>query len=79
MPLTLDVKPNGAVSPYIGAGLATNTDSTGKTNALLSGGLDIRIWQSLRADASINYVFQSTSVDSNGRDIEGSVVLYYRF
>lgn len=79
MPITIDVKPQGPVSPYFGAGIATNTDSTGETNAMLSGGIDFRLMNNLRADASINYIFESSKYDDNGRDIEASVVLYYKF
>jgi hypothetical protein len=79
IPLTIDYKPLGPVNPYFGAGIATNTDSTGETNAILSAGVDIRLVKNLRADASINYIFENSRYDENGRDIEASVVLYYKF
>jgi hypothetical protein len=79
MPLTIDYKPLGPVNPYLGAGIATNTDSTGETNVMISAGIDVRLIKNLRADASINYIFESSRYDQNGRDIEASVVLYYKF
>jgi len=79
MPITIDVKPLGPVNPYFGAGIATNTDSTGETNGMVSGGIDIRLMKNLRADASINYIFESSKYDEDSRDIEASVVLYYKF
>ena len=52
MPITIDVKPLGPVNPYFGAGIATNTDSTGETNGMLSGRIDVRLMKNLRAATS---------------------------
>ena len=43
MPITIDVKPLGPVNPYFEGGIATNTDSTGETNGMLSGRIDVRL------------------------------------
>jgi hypothetical protein len=79
MPLTLDFKLTPWLSPYLGGGIATNTDSTGKTNGMLSLGADISISRHIAIDLGLNYVFQSDSIDSNGRDLEFTSVLYVRF
>ena len=79
LPLTLDLKPLSWFSPYLGGGIATNTDSSGKTNGMLSFGTDISIGRKFSLDIGANYIFQSNIYDNNNRDIEFSTVLYYRF
>jgi opacity protein-like surface antigen len=79
LPLTLDLKPLSWFSPYLGGGIATNTDTSGKTDGMLSLGADISISRKLSLDIGINYIFQSNTFDNNNRDIEFSTVLYYRF
>ena len=79
MPLTLDLKPTNWLSPYLGGGIATNTDSTGKTDGMFSMGVDISINRNLAIDIGMNYIFQSSSVDSNKGDFEFTSVLYLRF
>jgi opacity protein-like surface antigen len=77
MPLTLDFAPDQSFSPFIGAGIATNTDSNGKTEPLFTAGVDIRITSNLSFAASINVVYQSS--DEDNRDVEALTVLYFRF
>lgn len=79
MPLTLDLKATSWLTPYVGAGIATNTDSTGQTNGMLSFGADIGLGRNLAIDLGANYIIQPANVDSNGRDIEFTSVLYLRF
>lgn len=79
MPLTLDLKATSWLNPYLGGGIATNTDSTGQTNGMVSLGADISISRNLAIDLSVNYIIQSNADDSNGRDIELTSVLYLRF
>lgn len=77
MPLTLDIQPNAKVSPYIGAGIATNTDSNGNTQAMVSAGVDISVAKHISLVAGLNYIIQSS--DSDGRDLEALTALYFRF
>jgi hypothetical protein len=77
MPVTLDFAPNYWVSPYIGIGIATNTDSNGSTDLLLSAGLDFRLTKNISIVTGLNYIRQTDDADS--RDIEGITVLYLRF
>lgn len=79
MPLTFDLKPTSWLSPYLGGGIATNTDSTGKTNGMLSFGADISISRNVAINLSLNYIFQSSTLDNNSRDIEFNTVIYWRF
>jgi opacity protein-like surface antigen len=79
MPLTLDVKPTSWLSPYLGGGIATNTDSTGQTNGMLSLGADISISRNLAIDLGMNYIFQPNAIDSTNGDFEFTSVLYLRF
>lgn len=79
MPLTLDVKATSWLTPYAGGGIATNTDSTGQTNGMLSLGADISLSRNLAIDLGVNYIIQPASIDSNGRDFEFNSVLYLRF
>lgn len=77
MPLTLDLKLTTWLNPYVGGGIATNTDSTGKTQGMLSFGTDIFITNNLAIDLGMNYILQTA--DSDNRDIEFTSVLYLRF
>jgi hypothetical protein len=77
MPLTLDFAPDGLFSPFFGLGIATNTDSNGKTEPMVSAGVDLNITPNLSIAASINVVYQSGDEDS--RDVEALTVLYFRF
>lgn len=79
MPLTLDLKLNSWLNPYLGGGIATNTDSTGKTNGMISLGVDIMIHRNLALDLGMNYVFQPSDLDGDRRDLEFTSVLYLRF
>jgi opacity protein-like surface antigen len=77
LPVTIDMSPNGWLSPFAGAGIATNTDSLGNVNALFTAGLDIRLLKQLTLNLGANYIVQP--VDSDERDIEAYTVLYFRF
>ena len=77
MPLTLDLYPNKLISPYAGVGVATNTDSTGNANAMVTAGLDINFAKHLSLGLGINYIFQTS--DQDNRDVEAFTLLYYRF
>jgi len=79
MPLTVNLKPNSWLSPYLGVGIATNTDSTGKTDAMVSLGADISLSRNIAIDLGFNYIFQSSSLDTNNRDLELGALIYWRF
>jgi opacity protein-like surface antigen len=77
MPLTLDLYPNSQFSPYAGVGVATNTDSNGNTDAMITAGLDINLVKHLSFSLGINYIIETS--DQDNRDVEAFTVLYYRF
>ena len=77
MPLTLDLYPNSPISPYAGVGVATNTDSNGKADAMITGGLDINLVKHLSLSLGLNYIFEGS--DQDNKDLEAFTVLYYRF
>ncbi len=79
MPLTVDLKPTSWLSPYLGFGIATNTDSTGKVDAMMSLGADISLSRNIAIDLGLNYIFQSSNVDANNRDLELDAMIYWRF
>jgi opacity protein-like surface antigen len=79
MPLTLDLKPTSWLSPYLGFGIATNTDSIGKVDAMMSLGADISLSRNIAIDLGLNYIFQSSNVDANNRDLELDAMIYWRF
>jgi len=76
MPLTLDLFPRSILSPYLGAGLATNTDTTHATDAMLTGGMDLNLLPHLTLGLNVNYIFQSAISDT---DWEAMGLLYFRF
>ena len=77
MPLTLDIYPNSPVSPYAGVGVATNTDSNGNADAMITAGLDINLVKHLSLSLGLNYIFEGS--DQDNKDLEAFTVLYYRF
>jgi hypothetical protein len=76
MPLTFDFFRKALVSPYLGGGIATNTDSTGATNPMLTGGVDINITNNIVLGLNVNYIFQT---DIDDTDWQGMSLLYLRF
>lgn len=77
MPLTLDITPDGLFSPFIGLGVATNSDSNGDTEPMLSVGIDLNITANLTLAAAVNAIYQRD--DAGNSDIEALTVLYFRF
>jgi hypothetical protein len=65
MPLTLDLFPRAIISPYFGAGIATNTDTNNTTDAMLTGGIDLNLVRHLTLGLNINYIFQSELNDTD--------------
>jgi hypothetical protein len=76
MPLTVDFFRKALVSPYLGGGIATNTDSTRSTNPMLTGGVDINITRNIVLGFNVNYIFQT---DIDDTDWQGMTLLYLRF
>ncbi|MEB3327308.1 MAG: outer membrane beta-barrel protein [Synechococcus sp.] len=77
MPVTLDLYPNSQFSPYAGVGVATNTDSNGNADAMITAGLDINLVKHLSLGLGFNYIFETS--DQDNQDVEAFTVLYYRF
>ncbi len=61
-------------SPFLGGGLATNTDRSGELNFMLSAGLDLQVSEKFVLQVGGNYIFQS-----NDTDAELAVTLNYVF
>ncbi len=76
MPLTLDLFPRSLFSPYLGVGLATNTDNSHTTDAMLTGGIDLNLLRHLSLGMNVNYIIQAAQNDS---DWEAMALLYFRF
>jgi opacity protein-like surface antigen len=76
LPLTVDFNRRGFVSPYLGGGIATNTDNNGATNGMLTGGLDLNIHENVTLGFNVNYIFQP---DLNDTDWEAMTLLYLKF
>lgn len=76
VPLTLDLFHSSFISPYIGGGIATNTDGLGYTDGMFTGGLDINVTQYLTIGLNVNYIYQNNIDDT---DWEALGMLYLRF
>jgi hypothetical protein len=61
-------------SPFLGGGLATNTNRSGEVNFMLTTGLDFQINERLVLQGSGNYIFKS-----NDTDAELTITLNYLF
>ncbi len=77
LPLTLDLFRRSVVSPYLGGGIATNTYSTGETNAMLTGGIDLNITENVTLGFNVNYVFLPDGVTFDA--LQAMTLLYVRF
>ncbi|WP_216901230.1 outer membrane beta-barrel protein [Synechococcus sp. CCY 9618] len=77
LPLTLDLFRRSVVSPYLGGGIATNTYSTGQTNAMLTGGLDLNITRNITLGFNVNYVFLPDGVSFDA--VQAMTLLYVKF
>jgi len=77
LPLTLDLFRRSVVSPYLGGGIATNTYSTGQTNAMLTGGVDLNITQNVTLGFNVNYVFLPDGVTFDA--LQAMTLLYLKF
>lgn len=77
MPLTIDLFPTSRFSPYAGAGIATNTDSNGNTDAMITAGLDVNLAKHVSLSLGFNYIIETS--DSDNKDVEAFTVLYFRF
>lgn len=76
LPLTFDLFYNSLFSPYLGGGIATNTDNLGYTDGMLTGGLDINVTKWITIGLNVNYIFQ-TNIDDT--DWEALGMVYLRF
>ena len=76
LPLTFDLFYNSLISPYLGGGIATNTDNLGYTDGMLTGGLDINVTKWITIGLNVNYIFQ-TNIDDT--DWEALGMVYLRF
>jgi len=77
LPLTLDLFRRSVVSPYLGGGIATNTYSTGQTNAMLTGGVDLNISHNVTLGFNVNYVFLPDGVTFDA--LQAMTLLYLKF
>lgn len=77
LPLTLDLFRRSVVSPYLGGGIATNTYSTGQTNAMLTGGVDLNITQNVTLGFNVNYIFLPDGVTFDA--LQAMTLLYLKF
>jgi hypothetical protein len=76
LPLTFDLFHHSIISPYVGGGVATNTDGLGYTDGMLTGGVDVNITKYLTLGFNVNYIYQ-TNIDDT--DWEALGMLYLRF
>jgi hypothetical protein len=76
LPLTFDLFHSSFVSPYIGGGIATNTDGLGYTDGMFTGGLDLNLTKYLTIGLNLNYIYQNNIDDT---DWEALGMLYLRF
>lgn len=72
--LTGEMQTGSNWAPFLGAGLATNTDRSGETNSMVSAGVDIGISEKLVFSVGGNWIFQA---DDNDREV--NVTLNYLF
>jgi hypothetical protein len=76
VPVTFDLFHSALISPYIGGGIATNTDGLGYTDGMFTGGLDINVTKYLTVGLNVNYIYQNNIDDT---DWEALGMIYLRF
>jgi hypothetical protein len=77
LPLTLDFFRRSVVSPYVGAGIASNTYANRQTNAMLTGGVDLNITRNLTLGFNVNYIFLPDDVNLDA--VQAMTLLYLKF
>lgn len=78
MPLTVDLFPDSVVSPYVGGGIASNADMTGKTDPMATAGLDITIIEHVTLGLNANYIFTNPSDNKSNGEWQIMTLLYLR-
>lgn len=57
-------------TPFLGVGVATNTDGSGEVNSMFAGGLDLQISEKVVLQIGGNWIFQS---DDSDREITATI------
>lgn len=76
LPLTLETEIVTGLSPYIGGGIAINTDGLNQIDPMVTGGLDTSLANNLVLKLEVNLVFQT---NINDTDTEFVSTLNYAF
>jgi len=65
LPLTVEAEIAPGFSPYIGGGIAVNTDGLNKIDPMIMGGLDTSLTTNLVLKLELNLIFQTNINDSD--------------
>ncbi|MCS6812103.1 MAG: hypothetical protein NZ772_00790 [Cyanobacteria bacterium] len=76
VPLTAETKLTDGIYPFLGAGVAVNTDGLNKTDPMITGGLDLGLSKNVVVKTELNLIFQT---GINDTDLEFVSTLNYSF
>ncbi len=76
LPITVETEVYRGVYPFVGAGIAVNTDGLNRTDPMVTGGVDAAVARDLLLKLELNVIFQTAISDT---DLEFVSTLNYRF
>jgi hypothetical protein len=76
LPVTVETEAYRGVYPFVGAGIAVNTDGLNRTDPMVTGGVDAAVARNLLLKLELNVIFQTAVSDT---DLEFVSTLNYRF
>jgi len=76
LPVTVETKLADGVYPFVGAGIAVNTDGLNKTDPMITSGVDLTLINHVVLKTEFNLIFQTAINDS---DLEFISTLNYSF
>ena len=73
---TLEAVPLARTAPFLGLGMAYNTDGLGQVDPMATAGIDVRVTRRVTVSATVNIIWQRTVGDT---DKEGMGTLGFAF
>ncbi len=76
LPVTVEAQITNGIYPFVGAGIAVNTDGLNRTDPMITGGADFALTRDITLKTELNLIFQTGISDT---DLEFVSTLNYTF
>ena len=64
-PMTVELQPVHRVAPFLGIGVAYNTDQLGALDPMLTGGVDVALHRRVALNVTVHYIRQIEAADDD--------------